>query len=78
MISNWMNINLFLFLMFLNQSIVSKEFFHIFRYLELLRICDVILRIKFLDTKPSSVLVGLISPASFLSWKFCLWSLNKM
>ena len=72
-----MNMVLFLFLMFLNQSIVSIEFSYRL-YLGPLSNQDVILCIKSLDTKPNSVLVGLISLACFLSWKFCLWSLNKM
>ena len=62
MISNRMNVDLFLFLMFLNQSIVSREFFHGL-YLGLLSMLDVILCIKSLNIKPSWVLVGLISQA---------------
>ena len=74
MISNWMNVDFFLFLMFLNQSIVSRQFFHGL-YLGLLSNLDVILCIKYLDTKPSSVLVGLINLARFLS---CPYSSNSM
>ena len=77
MILNWMYVVFFLFLMLLNQSIISRDFCHRL-YLELLSILDVILCIKSLESKPSSVLVGLISLPCFLSWKFCLWSLNKM
>ena len=71
-----MNVDLFL-LMFLNQLIVSREFFHGL-YLELLSNLDVIICIKSLDTKPSSVLVGLISLACFLSCKLSVWSLNEI
>ena len=49
----------FLFLMFLNLSIVSGEFIHRL-YLELLSNLDLIPSIKSLDTKPISVLVGYI------------------
>ena len=42
MISNSKNVDLFLFLLFLNQSIVSREFFHGL-YLGILSNLDVIL-----------------------------------
>ena len=50
MISNWMNVDLFLFEILLNQSMESREFFHLL-YLGLFSNLDVILFIKSLDTK---------------------------
>ena len=43
---------------------MSIEFFHDL-YLDLLNILDVIFCIKYLDTKPSSVLVGINEPGLF-------------
>ena len=67
----------FLFLIFLNQLIVSSEFFHIL-YLELLNILATIFFIGFLDNNPNSAFLGLISQSSLLFMKSLLWSLKRI
>ena len=60
-----MNVVLFLFLIFLNQLIVSREFFHML-YLELVYILVTIFLITFFATNPNFVFVWLISLAFFI------------